>query len=200
MYIPSYYKQKDIDKTIAFMQAYNFASLISIQENIPIATHLPFIIEKESEALVLYSHLSKANPQWKTFSENNILVIFSEPHAYISPSLYSGKQEVPTWNYVAVHAYGKISILPSDEEKLAVLHKQMQSYEAEYIAQFKALDHQYIQNLLQGIVAFKLEITDLQAKEKLSQNKNDIDRKNVKQHLLESDDTNKQALGNMMAD
>ena len=101
---------------------------------------------------------------------------------------------------MAVHAYGKISILPSDEEKLAVLHKQMQSYESEYIAQFKALDHQYIQNLLQGIVAFKLEITDLQAKEKLSQNKNDIDRKNVKQHLLESDDTNKQALGNMMAD
>ena len=198
MYIPSYYKQKDIDKTIAFMQAYNFASLISIQDNIPIATHLPFIIEKESEALVLYSHLSKANPQWKTFSENNILVIFSEPHAYISPSLYSGKQEVPTWNYVAVHAYGKISILPSDEEKLAVLHKQMQFFEAGFIEQFNTLDKKYIDGLLKGIVAFEITVTKLQAKEKLNQNKSEKDRLNVKKHLTESEDTLKQALGDMM--
>ncbi|MBK9793468.1 MAG: FMN-binding negative transcriptional regulator [Sphingobacteriales bacterium] len=198
MYIPKYFKQNDRKKSIAFMNAYNFAIVVSAKDELPLATHLPFVIEERENEIVLISHMSKANEQWKTFSDKDVLVIFSEPHAYISPSLYEQKQNVPTWNYVAVHAYGKINILKSDEEKLAVLHKQMQSYEADFIEQFRTLDKKYIDGLLQGIIAFEITVSNLQAKEKLNQNKSEKDRLNVKKHLEESEDEMKRTLGKMM--
>lgn len=198
MYIPKHFEQNDLRKSIAFMNAYNFAIVVSAKDGVPLATHLPFIIEERDKEIVLVSHMSKANEQWKTFSDKNVLVIFSEPHAYISPSLYEQQQNVPTWNYVSVHAYGKMNILESDEEKLSVLHKQMQSFEPAYLEQFKTLDPKYINGLLKGIIAFEINVTDLQAKEKLNQNKSEKDRLNVKKHLEESDDDMKQALGKMM--
>ena len=180
------------------MQAYNFAIVVSVKENIPIATHLPFVIEERENEIVLISHMSKANEQWKTISDKDVLVIFSEPHAYISPSLYEQQQNVPTWNYVAVHAYGKMILQNTDEEKLNVLHKQMQFFEAGFIEQFNTLDKKYIDGLLKGIVAFEITVTKLQAKEKLNQNKSEKDRLNVKKHLTESEDSLKQALGDLM--
>ena len=198
MYIPKHFKQNDRKKSIAFMNAYNFAIVVSAKDELPLATHLPFVIEEREDEIVLISHMSKANEQWKTFSDKDVLVIFSEPHAYISPSLYEQKQNVPTWNYVAVHAYGRMHILESDEEKLTVLHKQMQSYEADFIEQFRTLDKKYIDGLLQGIIAFEITVSNLQAKEKLNQNKSEKDRLNVKKHLEESEDEMKRTLGKMM--
>jgi transcriptional regulator len=198
MYIPKHFEQNDKEKTIAFMQAYNFAIVVSVKNNVPIATHLPFVIEERNDEIVLISHLSKANEQHKTFLENDVLVIFSEPHAYISPTLYEQQQNVPTWNYVSVHAYGKVKILDSDEEKLQVLHKQMQFFEASYIEQFKTLDQKYIDGLMKGIVAFEIVVTNLQSKEKLSQNKTNSERENIRKHLEESNDTTQQAIGKMM--
>ena len=198
MYIPKHFEQNDRKKSIAFMQAYHFAIVVSVKEDIPIATHLPFVIEERENEIVLISHMSKANEQWKTISDKDVLVIFSEPHAYISPSLYEQQQNVPTWNYVAVHAYGKMILQNSDEEKLNVLHKQMQFFEAGFIEQFNTLDKKYIDGLLKGIVAFEITVTKFQAKEKLNQNKSEKDRLNVKKHLTESEDPLKQALGDMM--
>lgn len=198
MYIPKYFEQNEKQKSIAFMQAYNFAIIISVKERLPIATHLPFIIEEKNDKIILTSHLSKANEQWKTFNNKDVLVIFSEPHAYISPTLYEKQQNVPTWNYVAVHAYGKIKIFGSDEEKLSVLHKQMQTYEASYIEQFKTLDKKYVDGLLKGIVAFEVLVSKIQSKEKLSQNKTDAERANIKKHLEESNNNTEQAIGKMM--
>ena len=105
MYIPPYYQEQDEEKLISFMQAHNFANIISIKDGVPIATHLPFLIEKKENKLFLISHMAKANPQWQTFGQNELLIIFQGPHAYISPSHYEKQQNVPTWNYVAVHAY-----------------------------------------------------------------------------------------------
>ncbi len=200
MYIPKSFKQEDTAKAIAFMQSYNFATLVSIENNIPIATHLPFIIETEKSSIILSSHLSKTNNQWKSFTEHPVLVIFAEPHAYISPTLYQKKEEVPTWNYIAVHAYGTLKILTSTEEKLSILHKQMLAYEPSYLEQFKTLRKEYVDGLLNGIIAFEISVADLQAKEKLSQNKSEKDRLNVRKHLIESEDTLKQALGKSMPD
>lgn len=198
MYIPKDFEQKEKEKSIAFMQAYNFAIIISVKNNLPIATHLPFIIEEKNDTIILTSHLSKANEQWKTFNDNEVLVIFSEPHAYISPTLYEKQQNVPTWNYVAVHAYGNINIFESDEEKLNVLYKQMQFQEANYIEQFNSLDKNYINGLLKGIVAFEMVVTKLESKAKLSQNKTKQERTNIKQHLLDSDDDVMKNLGKLM--
>ena len=188
MYIPKHFEQKDTGKLLAFMQQYNFAVMISADKNRPLATHLPFVIEKEEKDICLYSHFSLANHQWKNISAQDVLVIFSEPHAYISPSLYEHQQNVPTWNFGAVHAYGKIELYHSDEEKRMVLHKQMQAYEPSYLEQFNTLDEKYVNGLLKGIVAFKISVSELQGKEKLSQNKSERDRQTVKKHLEDSND------------
>lgn len=198
MYTPKHFEQNNKAKTIAFMQTYNFAIIVSVKDGLPLATHLPFVIEERENGLVLISHMSKANNQWKTFNEKDVLVIFSEPHAYISPSLYEKQQNVPTWNYVAVHAYGKLKFFESDEEKLHILKMQMQSFEPAYLEQFKTLDQKYIDGLLKGIVAFEITVTDLQSKAKLNQNKSETDRLSVKKHLEESEDAMKQDLGKMM--
>jgi transcriptional regulator len=198
MYIPKHFEQKDKAKTIAFMQTYNFAILASVKDAVPVATHLPFVIEERENNIILFSHMSKANEQWKAFSEKQVLVIFSEPHAYISPKLYEKKQNVTTWNYISVHAYGKINRLNTDEQKLDVLHKQMQFFEADYLEQFNSLDKKYVDGLLKGIVAFEIIVRVLQSKEKLNQNKSPEDRLNVKKYLEDSGDDLKIALGKRM--
>lgn len=198
MYIPKHFEQNDRTSTIAFMQNFNFALLVSVKDTIPVATHLPFVIEERDHDIVLISHMSKANDQWRTAKDKEVLVVFSEPHAYISPSHYEKQQNVPTWNYVAVHAYGKISVLEDDNQKLEVLHKQMRSFEEAYLQQFNTLDQKYIDGLLKGIVAFEILVTDLQSKAKLSQNKTLSEREKIKQELEQSNDTIKQSLGKMM--
>ncbi|MDB5227369.1 MAG: FMN-binding negative transcriptional regulator [Bacteroidota bacterium] len=198
MYIPKHFEQNDHKKSIAFMQAYNFAVVVSIKENIPIATHLPFIIEERNKDLVLIAHLSRANEQWKTFAGQDVLVIFSEPHAYISPSLYERQQNVPTWNYVAVHAYGKVSIINEPEKEIELLEKMMVAFDAAYLEQWKTLDPGYKENLRKGIVAFEIIVHDLQGKEKLSQNKTQSERVNIAHHLEETGDQLKIALAKLM--
>lgn len=198
MYIPKHFEQKDHKKSIAFMQAYNFAVVVSVKENIPIATHLPFIVEERNNELVLVAHLSRANEQWKTFTSQDVLVIFSEPHAYISPSLYEQQQNVPTWNYVAVHAYGKVNIINDQVQQVELLEKMMVAFDPAYLEQWKTLDPTYKENLRKGIVAFEIVIHDLQGKEKLSQNKTQSERVNIAKHLEDSGDELKIALAKLM--
>ena len=198
MYIPKCFEQADKSKSIAFMQAYNFAVIISVNDGLPIATHLPFVITEKEDNIILFSHLSKNNPQWQTFKQQEVLVVFSEPHAYISPKLYDKQQNVPTWNYIAVHAYGAVKILNSKEEKMKVLLHQMTTYEPDYLDQFKQLSEKYIDDLLEEIVAFEINITQLQAKEKLSQNKTTKERQNIKEHLTSAPDNTQSALGKYM--
>lgn len=124
--------------------------------------------------------------------------MFSEPHAYISPTLYTHEKNVPTWNYIAVHAYGKIQIANSNEKKLEILYKQMQNAEESYLAQFNRLEQKYVADLLDGIVAFEIQVNQLQSKAKLSQNKTAEERKNIKEHLLSTKNTVTQEIGKQM--
>ncbi|QQR99332.1 MAG: FMN-binding negative transcriptional regulator [Sphingobacteriales bacterium] len=196
--MPKAFKQEDIDEAIKFIETYPFGILISIDEQKPIATHLPFVVLRNGAHITLYTHLSKANTQHSTFTQDKVLTIFSEPHTYISPTLYEHQQNVPTWNYIAVHIYGKVTIANTNEEKLEILQQQIKTYEPSFKQQFEQLDSTYTQGLLDGIVALKIEVDELQCKEKLSQNKSQRDRASIQQKLADSNDKNLQYLAKKM--
>jgi transcriptional regulator len=171
MYTPKFFEETDPGKLLAFMRRYNFAVLVTAKNDRPEGTHLPFIIEERSGGVVLLAHMAKANPQWRQFGEKDALVIFSEPHAYVSPLLYKEKQNVPTWNYVAVHAYGKVRTFEPGEN-LTLLEKQIEAFDPDYFnGNWREIDGDYKTNLAKGIVAFEIEVSDLQGKKKLNQNK-----------------------------
>ena len=183
---------------LEFMKRYLFATLVTVKDGQPFATHLPFIIEESGEEIILLTHMAKANPQWKGILEQNVLVIFQEPHAYISPSLYENMQSVPTWNYVAVHAYGKVEYIDEEDEQLGLLEKMMTTYDPAYLEQWKILPAEYIQGLLKGIKALRIRVADIQGKEKLSQNRPEQDRQNVIGHLEAESDTSANAIAEYM--
>lgn len=181
------YRMEDEAEKIAFLKQYSFATIITVAEGRPIATHLPFTVAERGGKLLLLSHFAKANKQTKYIAGQESLVIFSEPHAYISPIHYDKHESVPTWDYIAVHAYGKARILESDLEKLALLEQTIDYYEKAYRMQWNALSEKYKTGTMQGIVAFELEVTALQGQKKLSQNKSAEERRRIVQQLEQSD-------------
>lgn len=189
MYIPPYYKEKDEQKLIEFMQAYNFATLISTMDSNIYATHLPFVIEKRGDKLILVCHMAKANPQWEVFTQNEVLVIFQGPHAYISPTHYEKQQNVPTWNYIAVHATGKTKIISEPVEVIALMEKTINHFEKGFYEQWKSLSAEYVNGMLKAIVGFEIEVTKLEGKFKLSQNKTKNEQQNIVDSLGKSEDT-----------
>src|ERR1044072_541353 len=166
MYIPKFFAETDVENLLAFMREFNFATLVSAENNYPTATHLPFVSEQRDGPLIRSAHMAKANLQWKEFGGNDgrdVLVIFHEPHAYISPLLYKDKLNVPTWNYVAVHAYGKVKLFETVEENIALLEKLMAVVDPKYFeTNWQEIPYEYKAARAQAIVAFEIEVTDLQ--------------------------------------
>ena len=198
MYIPKHFLQEDKLHIIGFMKQYSFASIISLQDNIPVATHLPFVIEERNGGLALISHFARANNQWRGIEQQIPLVIFAEPHAYISPRHYDTELNVPTWNYAAVHAYGKAAIIPEEKKIMEVLEKTIQYYEASYQKQWSQLPEKFKAGMIKGIVTFELTVTDLQAKYKLSQNRTDTEKKKIIDSLKGSENAIDKKVGEMM--
>ena len=188
----------DKQEIIAFMRRYSFATIVTMVNDKPFATHLPFLVKEENEKLFLHSHFAKANPQTKEIFDKQSLVIFTEPHAYISPSNYETEKVVPTWNYIAVHAYGIASPLESMEQKAELLKHTINTYEASYFQQWESLPVDYKSRMMNGITAFEIEVTDLQAKKKLSQNRTDKEIENVIHSLEKSDDANAREIAEYM--
>ena len=186
MYIPKINQETDRHAMVEFMRRYSFATVITAENNFPVATHLPFVIQETEESLVLISHFARANTQWKSIVDQPVLVIFSEPHAYISPRHYDKEQSVPTWNYLSVHAYGKGHLIEEEQAAFAVLEETIGYYEAAYREQWDRLPDTYKNGMLQGIMAFSVEVTELQGKKKLSQNKKAAEQERIIQHLAES--------------
>lgn len=179
MYIPKHFQSANQQEAIAFMQKYSFATLITSNNNYPEATHLPFLVKQKGDQLILSSHFAKANPQANDIETGTALVIFTEPHAYISPKNYEREQNVPTWNYIAVHAYGKAQIVNDEQQQLAVLEDMISFYDAAYLKQWESLPMDYKLKMIKGIVAFDITVTDLQTKNKLSQNRSAVERQNI---------------------
>ncbi len=198
MYIPSYYKQEDKNKLIGYMKQFPFGILVTANENKPWATHIPFVVEEEDNHIVLYTHISAANPQGKQLTNAKVLAIFREPHAYISPSLYNKPQNVPTWNYIAVHAYGKVEMIEGKPELIQLQKKMIDMLEPAYMEQFDNLPEKYLDDLLKGITGFRIVIDEIFGKEKLSQNKMEDEIDRIADHLTDSKDPMAHQLGTIM--
>ncbi|MDB5151620.1 MAG: FMN-binding negative transcriptional regulator [Mucilaginibacter sp.] len=190
MYIPSFNTFTDGQEAISFMRRYSFATIVTTVNGIPEATHLPFLVKQENNKVLLLSHFAKANPQSAEIIDKTSLIIFTEPHAYISPKHYEKEENVPTWNYIAVHAYGKAQLIEQEDKKAELLKHTIEYYDAGYLQQWEKLTDHYRSKMMKGIVAFEIEVTDLQAKKKLSQNRSEKERENIINSLGNSSDTN----------
>lgn len=201
MYIPNHNLETDKNEILNFIKRFNFATIVTVKDNFPTATHLPFLIEERQiegeDKIFLVSHFAKANKQWQEVGED-ALVIFSEPHAYISPKFYEKLQNVPTWNYISVHCYGNGKILDSYEDTLNVLEKSIEFFDSSYKEQWEGLDKKYRDGLIKGIVAFEIEATNVQAKKKLSQNKTENERNNIIHSFENSSDNNEKIIAEYM--
>jgi transcriptional regulator len=192
MYIPKHFREDDLDTVHNLIRTYSFATLITQHEGVPFATHLPFILDsKRGPNGTLLAHMARANPQWHDFvSEQEVLVIFQGPHAYISPSWYEVELSVPTWNYAVVHAYGIPRLIEDGEELYKLLKILIETHEAQVEKPWPfQLPNDYLQKMMRGIVGFEIEITRIEGKFKMSQNRTESERENVIAALQESKDT-----------
>ncbi|HWV68896.1 FMN-binding negative transcriptional regulator [Chitinophaga sp.] len=194
MYIPHQFKFKDRNEMVAFMKRYSFATIVTVKGNIPLATQLPFWVDDSAGGLRLISHFALANEQAKYIEGNTSLVIFSEPHAYISPVHYDKKESVPTWDYMAVHAYGEPKIIAGENAVAGVLEQMIRFYEPGYLQQWNSLPEKYKKGMMKAIVAFEIEVVDLQGQKKLSQNKTAAERQRISEHLEKSENTVEMAI------
>lgn len=199
MYIPKFFKVTDAQDIWDFVQANAFGTMVTTRKGKPIATHLPLQLRKEEDSYYLTGHLAYGNPQWRTFeTSEEILVMFQGPHAYISSSWYQD-ENVPTWNYQAVHMYGTCTLL-SEEELKQDLSLLLQKYEKhrENPVLWEKLSPSLIEKELKGIVGFKIEVQDIQAANKLSQNRNAEDYQNIIAKLYEENDSDSKQLADVM--
>lgn len=172
------------------MRANPFAILISTIQDGPFATHLPLFVRESEEKLVLRGHVAKANPHWQYLEQQpQCLTIFHGAHSYISPTNYTARESVPTWNYAAVHLYGNARLMSTQEDLMTMLHELMNTFEPAYRQQWEDLGEKYRENMLRQIVGFEIEVTKLEGKFKLSQNRTRQDQSNVIASLEKAQDT-----------
>lgn len=200
VYIPKPYRL-DTEEALQIMRAYPFAILITVDEQRPIATHLPVEIREYDGKIYVSGHVAFGNVQKHTLDKNaDVLLVFLGPHAYISSSWYEA-ENVPTWDYLAVHVYGKSRILSGNELE-AALAAMLEHYEAhrENGRLFDTFTHGYIQDQMKGIVGFEIEITSIEASGKMSQNRNDRDYKAIVTELEQSKEEGERKVAEWMRD
>jgi len=185
MYIPHHYKNENLDEVKDFLKKNSFGILVNQVDGKPWATHIPLELDVDEDGNDIFiSHISKVNRQWKFFEENSeVLCIFNGPHSYISSSWYK-EEEVPTWNYIAVHDYGQIKIL-NEEKVLASMHKLVNKYEANSKNPISVASlSKKTMRQIKGVVGFQIKITKIQAAYKLSQGR-EQDHPNIISELEE---------------
>ena len=198
MYIPKINLATDKNEIVTFMKQFSFAAIISAKNSFPVATHLPFMITTKGDEIILTSHFAKANEQWKDIENNKVLVIFNEPHAYISTKNYDKELNVPTWNYISIHAYGQGKLITEAEQVFEVLEATIENFETSYRKQWDNFPKDYKVKMANGIVAFEVIVTDLQAKKKLSQNISEKEQQKIIETLSKSNSTNEKLIAEFM--
>ncbi|MGB3117194.1 MAG: FMN-binding negative transcriptional regulator [Verrucomicrobiales bacterium] len=174
MYSPESFQVDDPATLAAFLRQHSFATIVTHDGTAPHATHMPVLLEAARGAQgTLVSHMARANPQWRHFANGQeVLVIFTGPHAYVSPAWYVTQPAVPTWNYTAVHVYG-IPRPVTDQDRFAqLLHDLVENYETGREGRWQGeMPAAFRERLMQGIVGIEIEITRIEGKFKLSQNR-----------------------------
>ena len=177
MYIPKHFEITETDEVFAFIKANAFGQLISSVKGKLFSSHIPFLVSEDKAALIC--HVAKQNPQWEDIEKQEVLVTFQGPHGYISPSWYDSPG-VPTWNYQAAHIYGKAKLITEPEKLKYILEALTQVYESVNKKPWKI---EYRESLLNIIVGIEINITDIQCKFKLSQNRSITDQNNIVKEL-----------------
>ena len=194
MYVPAAFKDDDIESIRATIRSARLATLVTATAEGPIATPLPLFLDaSEGEHGVLYGHIARGNPQWRSAPNGDALAIFMGPEAYVTPSWYATKQEtgkvVPTWNYIAVHAYGPVEFFQEPERLLEVVTRLTNIREQPRAQPWAVGDApaDFIASQLRGIVGLRLAVTRFEGKRKMSQNRPEADRSGVAAGLAASE-------------
>lgn len=181
MYVPAHFAESDLGVLHQFIDEHPFGLLISHQDGAPFATHLPFLLEREAGPHgTLLGHVARQNPQWQQLVGQEVLTVFHGPHAYISPTWYATEKTVPTWNYVAVHAYGAVTLIEDTESLVELVSELTQRSERNMPSPWSFDPHDsFVRKLATQIVGFRIEITHIEGKWKLNQNHPEERRRRV---------------------
>lgn len=202
MYVPGAFAVDSPEAIQALIATYDFATLVSHGAGGLTATHVPVLFEPERGAQgTLVTHLARANPHGSALVGSEVLAIFQGPHGYVSPSLYATHPSVPTWNYAVVHVYGRAREVTDPQTLRAMLATLVAKHEAGRTAPWsmEGLPDEYVRGMLRGIVGLEIEVSRIEAKQKLSQNRNRVDRARVIDALNGSALAHERELGAYMA-
>ena len=185
MYNISYFKEADKEIIIAFIKEHSFAIVTGIGENYPVATQLPLEVEEKDGKIFLMGHLMRKTDHHLAFEKNNnVLVLFTGPHCYVSASWYNNAHTASTWNYMTIHARGKITFTDEDGTYEAIKTVTNKYEGTATKAAFNNMPQEYVKPLLKAIVGFSIEVETIENVFKLSQNKTKEEQQNIINHLI----------------
>lgn len=187
MYVPERFADDDPERISELMAGHEFGLVVTVDpDGSPFANHLPLLHDPGAGPQgKIIGHMARANPQWRHFDRaDDVLCVFSGPHAYVSPSWYETHPAVPTWNYAAVHAYGRPRVIDDPADVRETVRRLVERHESGFEAPWRMeLPERYEASKLRAIVAFEIEITRIEGKFKLSQERDGTDRRNVASRL-----------------
>ena len=200
MYVPAHFAETDPATLHDFIERHSFGLLVSQVEGVPFATHLPLLLDRDAGPHgTLVGHVARANPHWRELVGQTALAIFSGPHAYISPTWYESENVVPTWNYVAVHAYGPVELVEDRDAVLDIVRRSVKVYESGMPRPWALGEMStFLDRMLSQIVGVRIAIERIEGKWKLNQNHPVERRKKVVDALTEQGGADALAIAAMM--
>jgi transcriptional regulator len=189
MYKLPYFTEENEEAVFDFMRKNPFAIIAGINKNSPVATHVPLDIKKDGDKIIFTGHMMKNTDHHKAFSQNeNVLVIFTGPHCYVSASWYVKKEVASTWNYIDVHAHGAIKFTNEEQTKKIIKNLTTKYEGTESLAAFNKLPGEYVNRLVKAIIGFTIEVSTVENVFKLSQNHDAKTRENIIENLMSRSD------------
>ncbi|MDA1230274.1 MAG: FMN-binding negative transcriptional regulator [Planctomycetota bacterium] len=201
MYIPPSFLETDSTRLHDFMEQHSFATLTSSHEGEPFASHLPLLLDRDvGPHGRLIGHMARPNPHWQLAVDQRVLVIYHGPHAYVSPGWIEAQNVVPTWNYVAIHAYGTLRLIDDRDRLYDILQRTVSRYESnrEQPWSMDSPNADFIEKLLAAIMGFEIDVDRLEGKWKLNQNHSPERREQIIRGLLETDRHDERRIANLM--